>query len=199
MDVETAFETCLTKFSPVRAATLFEKVREKGCNLSRAQGYRYGRKLKKAGKLEQINGIWYFNNAKKLKTSTDEEKPIQKVNLWDSLKEDIEKVGGYITKINFERLRLGDKQDPITGWYETFYDKYMIDGIIILRGAKTMQAAAKIFVPPEYHAILLTQALVDEGDRFIWQGRCYKVDKVEEIYDGYVLSYRITKLLCFRL
>lgn len=60
MDAETVLETCLMQFSPIRGRDLRKKLEEKGLKLSRAQFYRYGRKLKKSGKLEQINGVWHY-------------------------------------------------------------------------------------------------------------------------------------------
>lgn len=194
MDKETVLETCLAQFSPIRAYDLFRKVRERGCDLSRAQGYRYGRKLKKAGRLEQTNGIWYYRSEEKPKTVTDAEKRSKQGQVWESLKEDLANFGGLLTKVEFEKLHLGDNPDPITGWWKTFFDKGVIDGIMVLKGAKTLQTAARIFVPDEYAAFLLTQALVDEGDRVIWQTRHYKIERVESIYDGYSLSYRMAKL-----
>jgi hypothetical protein len=62
MDIETVFETCLINSPVITAKDLFEKVRKRGYSLSRAQGYRYGRKFKKAGKLKQLNGIWYYQD-----------------------------------------------------------------------------------------------------------------------------------------
>jgi hypothetical protein len=188
MDFETVLENCLGQYSPVRPKDLMNKLHERKIDVSRSKFYRFARKLEKANKLERKNGIWYFKGR---------QNNFQKGNMWDSLKEDLAGVGGYLTKIEFERLRLGDKQDPITGWYETFFEKETIKGIMILKGAMTMQTAAKLFVPYEYAAFLLTQDLISEGDRLIWQTRHYKVEKVEEIYDGYYLSYRVAKLSVF--
>jgi hypothetical protein len=58
MDIEAAMETCLIQNSPIRGKDLKEKLEKRGYKTSRAQFYRYGAKLKKAGKLEQTNGIW---------------------------------------------------------------------------------------------------------------------------------------------
>jgi hypothetical protein len=72
MDIETVFETCLIDFQPIRGTDLFKKIRERGYDLSRAQLYRYARKLKKLGKLEQRNGIWYYTKLPQPKKATKE-------------------------------------------------------------------------------------------------------------------------------
>lgn len=58
MDIETALETCLMQYSPIRGKDLKIKLQQRGYSISKAQFYRYGVKLKKARKLEQVNGIW---------------------------------------------------------------------------------------------------------------------------------------------
>jgi hypothetical protein len=66
---------------------------------------------------------------------------------------------------------------------------------MMLAGAKTMQAAAKIYVPKEYAVFLLTQASINEKDRLTWQGMQYEVKDIERIDDGYVPSHSIAKLV----
>ncbi|MCW4003695.1 MAG: hypothetical protein NWE95_07275 [Candidatus Bathyarchaeota archaeon] len=61
MDIETVIETCLMQYSPIRAKDLRLKLEQRGYSVSRSQFYRYGAKLKKAGKLEQVNGIWRWS------------------------------------------------------------------------------------------------------------------------------------------
>ena len=67
MDIETVFETCLMKFSPIRGKDLKKKIEERGYNLSRAQFYRYAQKLVESERLERINGIWYYKPPKEQK------------------------------------------------------------------------------------------------------------------------------------
>ena len=68
MGIETVFETCLIKFSSIRGKDLKKKIEERGYPLSRAQFYRYAGKLTKSGKLEMINGIWYYKPQKEQKS-----------------------------------------------------------------------------------------------------------------------------------
>lgn len=67
MDIETAIETCLVQYSPIRGKDLKLKLEQRGYSVSRSQFYRYSAKLKKAGKLEQINGIWHWRQDVKSK------------------------------------------------------------------------------------------------------------------------------------
>jgi hypothetical protein len=67
MDIETALETCLIQASPIRGKDLKLKLEQRGYSVSRSQFYRYGEKLKKAGKLEQMNGIWHWKQEKQSK------------------------------------------------------------------------------------------------------------------------------------
>ena len=50
-------------------------------------------------------------------------------------------------------------------------------------------------IPDEYDAFLLTQVFVDQEDTAAWQSKHYRLKEVEEIYDAYVPSYRIAKLV----
>jgi hypothetical protein len=67
MDIEAAVETCLRQYSPIRGKDLKAKLEQRGYTLSRSQFFRYGVKLKKADKLEQINGIWHWRQDVKSK------------------------------------------------------------------------------------------------------------------------------------
>jgi hypothetical protein len=59
-DIETVFETCLIKYSPIRGKDLRVKLGERGIKLSRSQFYRYAAKFVEYGKLKRINGIYYY-------------------------------------------------------------------------------------------------------------------------------------------
>jgi hypothetical protein len=98
--------------------------------------------------------------------------------------------------LSIEKLELGDKPDPITGWHEKIYDKILpVQGVIILKGAKELEAAASMRVPNEYLGFLLTQGAVEECDRFRWRGEMYVIQEVEDVIDGYDFGYRIAKLV----
>jgi hypothetical protein len=174
MDIETAIETCLIQNSPIRAKDLKLKLEQRGYSVSRSQFYRYGAKLKKAGKLEQTNGIWRWCQNMKIK------------GLWepaprDSLLNDFSKAGASLIDVEVEKYQSGSK--------------LVIQGVIVLRGAKKLQDAIKMYVPDEYDAFLFTEASLDKYDMLTWQGTKFIVRKIEDIYDVYSLSYRIAKLV----
>lgn len=179
MDIETIIETCLAQSQPIRPKDLFFKLQQRNVKISRSQFYRYAKRLSDAGKLKRLKGIWYH---------------LELTNSWYSLKKDFDNVGAILTEIKVGKHRLGD-QHPITGNYEQIYDKATIQGIMMLKGAKTMQTAVRMYIPNEYEAFLFTQASVNEEDKLTWQGINYKVTKIDPIYDGYVLSYKIAKLV----
>jgi len=117
-------------------------------------------------------------------------------SLWDCLRQKLLVAGGPLIDLKIEKLELGDERDPITGWYETIYDKLLpVQGIIILKGARQLETAASLHVPKECLGFLLTQGNVEEGDRFSWRGKRYVIQEVEEVIDGYEVGYRIAKLV----
>jgi len=122
--------------------------------------------------------------------------PDRRVSLWDRLQQRLLAVGAPLIDLKIEKLELGDERDPITGWYETIYDKLLpVQGIIILKGAKELEAAASLHVPKEYLGFLLTQGNIEDGDRFLWRGKRYVIQEVEEVINGYEVGYRIAKLV----
>jgi hypothetical protein len=70
-----------------------------------------------------------------------------------------------------------------------------MNGIIMIKGALSMQTAVKMNIPEKYDALLFTQALLDKYDTLTWQGTNFIVREIEDIYDVYSLSYRIAKLV----
>lgn len=121
---------------------------------------------------------------------------IEPTSLWNRLRIKLQGAGGPLIDLKIEKLELGDKRDPITGWYETIFDKLLpVQGIIILKGAKELEAAASLHVPNEFLGFLLTQGSIVEGDRFLWHGKRYVIQEVEEVIDGCELGYRIAKLV----
>jgi hypothetical protein len=121
---------------------------------------------------------------------------VEPTSLWNRLQLKIMAVGVSLVDMRIEKFELGNKPDPITGWYEEIYEKVLpIKGIVILKGAKELEAATSIYVPKEYLGFLLTQGAVEECDRFMWRGKMYVIQEVEEVIDGYDFSYRIAKLV----
>lgn len=121
---------------------------------------------------------------------------IEPTSLWNRLRLRLLAAGGPLIDLKIEKLELGDKRDPITGWYETKFDKLLpIQGVMILKGAKELEAAASLHVPKEHLGFLLTQGNVEEGDRFSWHGQRYVIQEVEKVIDGYELGYRVAKLV----
>jgi hypothetical protein len=120
----------------------------------------------------------------------------QPVSLWDMLLLRLQGAGAPPIDLKIEKLELSDKRDPITGWYEVRYDKLLpVQGVIILKGAKELEAAASLHVPKDCLGVLLTQGKVEDGDRFLWRDKQYVIQEVEEVIDGYELGYRIAKLV----
>jgi hypothetical protein len=75
MDKESAFESCLTQYSPIRGRDLKDKLGERGVRLSDAQFFRYARKMEKAGKLERHDGIYTYSAKKTAEVQVKEEPP----------------------------------------------------------------------------------------------------------------------------
>lgn len=197
MDIETAIETCLIQNSPIRGKDLMLKLEQRGYAVSRSQFYRYGTKLKKAGKLEQTNGIWRYRQdvkqkglwepAPKIDFLVTQQRGTSIVQLptvafnWDSLLSDFSKAGANLIEVEVEKHQLGTKS--------------VIQGVMVLRGAKRLQEVIKMYVPDEYDAFFFTEASLDKYDRLTWQGTNFIVRDIEDIYDVYSLSYRIAKLV----
>jgi transposase-like protein len=156
----------------------------RNAKVNRSSFYRVRRLLINEGILEEIDNkyaLWNF---------------VELQSLWDRLRQKLLVAGGSLIDLKIEKLELGDERDPITGWYETIYDKLLpVQGIIILKGAKELETAASLHVPKEYLGFLLTQGNVEEGDRFSWRSKRYVIQEVEEVIDGYDVGYRIAKLV----
>jgi hypothetical protein len=102
---------------------------------------------------------------------------------WDSLLSNFSKAGANLIEVKVEKQQLGTKS--------------VIQGVIVLRGAKKLQEAIKMYVPDQYDAFLFTEASLDKNDKLTWQGINFRVKETEDIYDVYSLSYRIAKLVSF--
>lgn len=114
-------------------------------------------------------------------------------SLWSRLVTKLQGAGGYLIDLTIQKVEIG-KPDPITGWFEKTYNTEIpIQGIIILRGAKELEAAASLKVPDEFAGLLLTQGDVDLCDRLLWRGNLYEIQEIEEVFDGYEPSYKIAK------
>lgn len=161
-------------------------------HLSKAFNKRPLDNIKELQKPEKINkGDWFYEPKSFTEETTN---PPKIVSSWDSLINDFADIGANLTEIKIGKHLPRDPQ-PKTARFEQVYDGEIVQGIMMLKGAKTMQTAAKMSVPDEYEAFLFTQASVKEEDVLTWQGINYLVKKVEPIYDIYVVSYRIAKLV----
>jgi len=121
--------------------------------------------------------------------------PDRPAGLWDRLKSKLEPLGGNLVDLTVEKFSLSDTRDPITGWREKRYDtKTSIKGIMIFRGALELRAAAGVHLTPEHDVVLLTSDVIEDMDRLWWKDKLYETKNVEEIFEGYNLSYRIARL-----
>jgi hypothetical protein len=156
----------------------------RNAKVNKSSFYRVRRLLTNEGILKEIDTkyvLWNF---------------VELQSLWDRLQQKLLVAGGPLIDLKIEKLELSDERDPITGWYKAIYDKLLpVQGIIILKGAKELEAASSLHVPKEYLGFLLTQGNVEEGDRFSWRGKRYVIQEVEEVIDGYEVGYRIAKLV----
>jgi hypothetical protein len=100
---------------------------------------------------------------------------------WDSLLSDFSKAGANPIDVEVEKHQSGTKT--------------VVPGVILLRGAKKLQEAIKMYVPDEYDAFLFTEVPLDKEDKLTWQAIIYKVKETEDIYDVYSFGYRIAKLV----
>ncbi len=117
------------------------------------------------------------------------------VSSWDSLLKEFASIGAYLTEVELGKHRKGNDSHLETGQFEQIYDKSTIQGIMMLKGAKTMQNVAKIAIPEKYEAFLFTQASIKQEDKLKWQNLTYDVETVEVIYDVHNPSYNIAKLV----
>jgi hypothetical protein len=100
---------------------------------------------------------------------------------WDFLLSNFSKAGANLIEVKVEKHQLGTKS--------------VIQGVLVLRGAKKLQDAIKMYVLDEYDAFLFTEASLDKYDVLTWQGTNFIVREIEDIYDVYSLGYRIAKLV----
>jgi hypothetical protein len=100
---------------------------------------------------------------------------------WHFLLSDFSKAGANLIDVKVEKHQSGTKS--------------VIQGVLVLRGAKKLQDAIKMHVPDEYDAFLFTEASLDKYDMLTWQGINFIVREIEDIYDVYSFSYRIAKLV----
>ena len=118
----------------------------------------------------------------------------EKESLWNRLKQKLLDAGAPLIDLKIEKFELGE-QDPVTNAHAIYVKVLPVQGIMILRGAKELEAAASLQVPHEYLGFLLTQGAVYERGRFSWRGNQYEIQEVEEVIDGYEFGYNIAKLV----
>ena len=144
--------------------------------------YRIRRLLMNKGIIEETEkgyALWFYSETR---------------SLWDRLKYKLEEMGGNLVDLKVDKFELSDTRDPITGWRKKRYTKSSIKGIMILRGALELVAAAGIYIAREYDAVLLTADPIEDMDRLWWKSKLYEVKNVEERYDGYNFSFNIAYL-----
>lgn len=153
----------------------------KEANINESTFYRHKRVLENLGIIKETkNGysLWNF---------------VERPTLWQRTVTNLKDVSGDVVVLRFYRLNLVGPRDPISGWYKKRYDRYVIPGIFIHKGAIELERVAGVSFTGENYAAVLTQALVDPGD-VIWFGDFYETTKVKRIYEGVNLSYRIVWL-----
>ena len=120
---------------------------------------------------------WFYEP----KTFSNEPLNTVKINSWDSLTQAFSNIDANLMEIEIETPR---SENRLT-----------IQGIMMLKGAKTMQEAIKTYVSDDYEAFLFSKVQVEKEDKLTWQGTTYKIKEIEDIYDVYSFSYRIAKLI----
>jgi hypothetical protein len=129
---------------------------------------------------------WYFEP----KSFSDGNiKTSEPVSSWELFLEKVRTVNAYLTEIQVTSPNSGENStiNQVNG--------RKINGIIMMRGAKSMQIAIGITIPPRYEAFLFTADLIKSKEDVTWQDKKYKIEEIEEIYEAYTLSYKIAKLI----
>jgi hypothetical protein len=143
--------------------------------------YRYRHLLLDKGLMKEVDGKYVLGDYEESST------------LWNRLRQDLERAGGYLINLQVEKLELGER-DQKTGWCKKIYDKKLsVQGVIVLKGAIELLAITGLHLG-EYIAALLTPDNVEEDDRFKWQDKGYEVARVVRIFEGYNPSFRIAYL-----
>lgn len=133
-----------------------------------------------------INRSWSYYPKKnnweyEPKSFSEDPLDLAKGNSWDSLTQAFLNIGANLMEIEVEKFQSEKKM--------------LIQGIVMLKGAKTMQEAIKTYVSDDYEAFLFSKVKVEKEDKLTWQGATFKIKEIEDIYDVYSFSYRIAKLV----
>lgn len=115
-------------------------------------------------------------------------------NSWDILTKRFSSIGAYPIEIKIQKVSLRDQTSTAEDKVKKNSEE-TIQGIMMLKGAKTMQKVIKMNVPNEYEALLFTKANIRINDKIAWKGNNYTVNEIDEIYDIYDLSHRVAKLV----
>ena len=150
--------------------------------INKSTFYRHYRVLEHNDLIKRINGkfaLWNYNEPQKT---------------WERVQKRMLEAGGLLIDLEVEKLELGDR-DPITGLFKKIFDKKVsVQGVLITKAAKELSEAAKVTIPDEYNAVLITTGSVDLGDRFKWQEFICTVWNADRIFEGNTLSYKILYL-----
>lgn len=120
---------------------------------------------------------WYYEPRRFSEDPLD----IAEGNSWDFLTQAFLNIGANLMEIEIEKFQSENKMT--------------IQGIVMLKGAKTMQEAIKTYISDDYEAFLFSKVKVEKEDKLTWQGITYKIKEIEDIYDVYSFSYRIAKMV----
>ncbi len=176
----------LLKQQPLKRLELCEKA-----NINESTFSRYKRLLLNQGILKESNqgfSLWF---------------QIEIPKLWDTMYDQLQKVGGHLTEVKLERLTVERKPYVAYMPNETYKTPVLAKGVIILKGAVELERALVLGLPHEYKfyvrnrplgGFFVTPVLMKRGDRFAWDNKIFEVDSTEHFFDGENLSYTLAML-----
>jgi hypothetical protein len=179
----------LLKQQPLKRIDLCGKA-----NVNESTFSRYKRLLINKGIIKESNqgfSLWFYNES---------------LSLWDTLYNELQKVGGQLTTVKLWRL-VRDKNAPpnfkcTPHQYET-PTTTSIEGIIILRGAAKLEQALCLGLPSEYRSYTVnkpsggyfaTKVSLRREDLFTWSDKEFKVDYCQQFFEGLTLSFTLAML-----
>lgn len=179
----------LLKQQPLKRIELCKKA-----NINESTFSRYKRLLSNKGILKESDqgvSLWFYNVS---------------LSLWDTMYNELQKVGGQLTTVQLWRLERDKDAPPI--WkcsphqYET-PTTTSIEGIIILRGAAKLEQALRLGLPSEYKTYtvnkpsggyFVTKASLKSEDLLTWLDKEFKVDYCQQFFEGLTLSFTLAML-----
>jgi hypothetical protein len=176
----------LLKQQPLKRIDLCKKA-----NINESTFSRYKRLLLNQGILKESPqgfSLWYYK-----------ESP----SLWDTVYDELQKVGGRLTEVKLERLLVERKDFVGRVPNEVYVNPVSVHGIIIFKGAAKLEQALFLGLPNGYkintyaspgNGYFVTPTSVKRGDRFIWSDKIIEVDFVKQFFDGENLSFTLAIL-----